>query len=108
MSNVIELTDHAFTPQVLEAPGVVVVDFWAPWCQPCKKLSPIIEELSTTFDDVKFMKVNTDTNMNTARMCQIMAVPTVMIFKDGLLVDQMQGGATKGGLSVRIRKHLEA
>lgn len=105
MGNVATVTDadfESFTKQ----DGVVLVDFWAPWCGPCKRLGPIIEELSGEMGDVKFGKLNTDENQATAGAHGIMSIPTMMVFKDGERVDQIVGAMPKPALEAALQKHL--
>lgn len=86
----------------------VVVDCWAEWCQPCRMIAPIIEELAKEYrGEVAFGKLNVDENRSTAMKYGIMSIPTILIFKDGELVDRVVGALPKPLLEVRIRKALE-
>ncbi|MGL4656748.1 MAG: thioredoxin [Sarcina sp.] len=87
---VINITDN-FNEEVLEKKGVVLVDFWAEWCGPCKMLGPVIEELSEEVDSVSFTKLNVDENGKIAMDYQVQSIPTVMIFKDGELQERLVG-----------------
>ena len=79
--NVMELEDATFATQVEEAEGLVVVDFWAPWCAPCRMVAPVIEELATEYDGkVKFVKVNVDESPSVASRYGIRSIPTIGIF----------------------------
>lgn len=102
--NVKELTDSDFQ-QFTGQGGVVLVDFWAPWCGPCRRVSPIIEQLSEEMDGVHFGKLNTDDNQQTAMEHGIMSIPTLMIFKDGEKVDQVIGAVPKDSLVATLSKH---
>lgn len=94
--NLHEFTDGSFEEEVLQAEGPVLVDFWAPWCQPCLRLLPTIEELSDEFaGKVKIGKVNTDENTTTAATYGITSIPTIMLFKDGEIVDKVVGAPPK-------------
>ena len=84
------ITDN-FNEEVLEKDGVVLVDFWAEWCGPCKMLGPVIEELAEEIEGVNFTKVNVDENGKIAMDYQIQSIPTVMIFKDGELQEKLVG-----------------
>lgn len=87
-----QVTDGTFKTEVLDYKGVVLVDFWAEWCPPCKALSPIISELAEDYNDkVKVLKMDTDSNPQTAMSYNINSIPTVIIFKDGKVVDTMVG-----------------
>ncbi|MDF2955361.1 thioredoxin [Candidatus Alkanophaga liquidiphilum] len=100
------ITDETFEEVIRKYP-LVVVDFWAPWCPPCRMIAPIIEELAKKYAGrVVFGKLNTDENMRTAASLGIMAVPTLMIYKDGRLVDQIIGALPKKHLEARIEKWL--
>jgi len=105
MANEVQLTDATFDQEVLKAEQPVLVDFWAPWCGPCRMLGPIIEELAKEFDGkVRVAKLNTDDNPASAGRFKIQAIPTLLFFKEGKLVEQMQGVHSKE----EIKKHLNS
>ena len=92
MSKVIEIKTDEFKSQVVESDKPVLVDFWAEWCGPCRKLSPLVEELAEEHSDrFVFGKVNVDQERQLASMFQIMSIPTLMIFKDGKKVKELVG-----------------
>lgn len=91
------VTDATFNSEVLDAEGPVLVDFWAEWCVPCKKVSPVLEELASEMaDKVSIVKVDTDANPQTARNYQVMSVPTIMLFKSGEPIGSIVGAKPKG------------
>ena len=85
------VTDQTFDKEVLQSNGLVIVDFWAPWCAPCLMLGPMIEDLGKKFSSVKVLKLNVDENPQTAMMYGINAIPTVMVFEDGKLKERLIG-----------------
>lgn len=90
--SVLQLTDGSFQQEVIDSPIPVLVDFWAPWCGPCRMLAPTIEELSKDYDGkIKVCKLNTDESPETAGSFGISSIPTVLLFKDGKVVDKLVG-----------------
>ena len=102
---VIGISDNDFQKTISENP-LVLVDFWAPWCGPCRAVAPVLEEISTETDKVLITKMNTDDNQQTAAAHGIMSIPTMLIFKDGELVDQMVGAQSKAQIMSRIESHF--
>lgn len=107
MAELLEIGDSNFDTEVLQAEKPVMVDFWAPWCGPCKAIGPVIEELANAFGDkVKFVKCNVDDNPATPSKYGIKAIPTLIFFKEGNVVDQVTGMAAKAKLEEIINKIL--
>ena len=94
------VTDSTFAAEVLEAKGPVLVDFWAPWCGPCKMIGPVLEELAVEMDGkVKIAKVNVDENQDVAAKYGIRSIPTLLLFKNGALAATKVGAAQKAELT---------
>lgn len=101
----IQLTDDSFEKEVVQSASPVLVDFWAPWCGPCRMLSPVIEELSKEYTGkVKVAKINTDDHPNAASRFKISAIPTLLFFKGGKVVEQLVGVHSKA----EIKKTLDS
>lgn len=105
MANFVQLTDDTFKNEVMDAEGLVLVDFWAPWCGPCKMMEPIIEELGSSYRGrVKVCKLNVDENNRTAGDYGIMSIPTLILFQDGKEINRLVGFIPKA----KIAKALDA
>lgn len=107
MSNVKKVTTDTFRKDVIESDKPVIVDFWAEWCGPCKKLSPILEEVAEELDGkVTVAKVNVDEERNLGAMFQIMSIPNVLIFNHGEKVDEFVGLRSKDDIVAQVKKQL--
>ncbi len=102
MGNIHELSDMNFESEVLKAAQPVLVDFWAPWCGPCRMIAPVLEQLATENGGVKIVKVNVDDSPNTAAGFGISSIPTIMLFKDGQVVERFVGVQPKQRLQEAI------
>lgn len=106
---IVELTTSTWDKEVLQCEGVVMVDFWAVWCGPCKMIAPTVEELAKEYaGKVKVAKLNTDENPDIASRYKIMGIPTIMFFKNGERVDQIVGAVPKIQLKSKIDSLLSA
>lgn len=102
-----QINDSIFEQEVLSSDKPTIVDFWASWCGPCKMLSPVIDELSEELGEkVKFVKVNVDDNPLSSTQYRVASIPTVMIFKDGKVVDTLVGFRPKQSMKTSIEKHI--
>jgi thioredoxin 1 len=109
MSEVTAVTDATFKDEVLDSADPVLVDFWAPWCGPCRMVAPVVEEIAKQFEgEVKVVKLNTDENPNIASQYGIRSIPTLMIFKGGQKVDMVVGAVPKTTLANTLNKLLES
>lgn len=104
-----QIKDTTFDEEVLESKKLVLVDFWAPWCGPCRMIAPVIDEVASEYgDSIKVVKVNTDENPSTAASYGIRSIPTLLIFDSGDIVDTIIGAIPKTTVVNRIQKYLKS
>lgn len=107
MKMVKEINDASFESEVINSSKPVIVDFWASWCGPCKMLSPVIDEISDELSErAKFVKVNVDNNPIASSHYKIASIPTVMVFKEGKIVETMVGFRPKQAIKSALEKHI--
>jgi thioredoxin 1 len=104
---VAEVGDQNFETEVLNSPVPVLVDFWAAWCAPCRMLAPVVDTIAENYEGrAKIVKLNVDENTLTSGKYNIKGIPTLLLFKDGMVKEQIVGNTTKGAISKMIDNHL--
>lgn len=101
---IVNVSDSSFKAEV-EGGGTVLVDFWAPWCGPCKMIAPVLEELDKEVEALKIAKVNVDDNPESASRFGVMSIPTLIVFKDGQPVDKVVGFQSEDALKNVVSRH---
>ncbi|MDR0843348.1 MAG: thioredoxin [Acidobacteriota bacterium] len=100
--------DQTFETEVLNSPSLVLVDFWATWCGPCRMLAPVIEKIAEEYKGkVKVLKLNIDENTVTSGKYSIRAIPTLLLFKDGVVKEQVVGNTSQGAITKMLDNHLD-
>ena len=106
MSNSVELTDATFSSEIEKHDGLAVVDFWAPWCGPCRMVGPVLDELAKEYEGkAKVAKVDVDQNQSLAQRFGVRSIPLILFFKDGKVVDQVLGAVPKAQLAAKFQQH---
>jgi thioredoxin 1 len=101
-----DVTDATFQSEVLEAEGPVLVDFWAPWCGPCRVVHPILEEIDAEREDLKIVSLNTDENQQTSARYEVLSIPTMILFKNGEIAKKVIGAMPKRRLEAELEPVL--
>ncbi len=105
MAEVVDVTDQSFEAEVLQSDKPVIIDFWAEWCAPCRAIAPIVKDLAAQYpDDVKIVKMNIDENPNTPGRYGVRAIPTVLAFKGGTVVEQITGARPRSAFEEMVQK----
>jgi thioredoxin 1 len=106
MADIKHVTDTDFQAEVLESDQPVLVDFWAPWCGPCRVVAPVLEEIAGERENLRIVKLNIDENQQTAMNYQILAIPTMVLFRDGQEAKRIQGAMPKKRLEAELEPAL--
>jgi thioredoxin 1 len=101
-----DVTDSNFQAEVLEADGPVLVDFWAPWCGPCRVVAPVLEEIAAERPELKIVKLNVDDNQQTAATFEVLSIPTLILFKHGQVAKKVVGAYPKRKLEAELEPAL--
>jgi thioredoxin 1 len=101
-----DVTDANFDAEVLKSEGAILVDFWAPWCGPCRVVHPVLEEIDGEREDLKIVSLNTDDNPQTAAKYEVLSIPTLILFRDGEIAKKVIGAMPKARLEAELEPAL--
>ena len=108
LANTVEITDATFDAEVIQSDKPVLVDFWAPWCAPCRTVGAVLDQLSGERDDLKIVKINIDDNQEQALKNSVLVLPTVVLYVEGEAVGKLQGGVPPTAIARLLQEHLPA
>jgi thioredoxin 1 len=106
MAEIIEVTDANFQAEVLESEQPTLVDFWAPWCGPCRVVAPVLKEIADEREDLRIVKLNTDENPQTAASFEVLSIPTLILFRNGQVAHKIIGAYPKAKLQAELEPAL--
>jgi thioredoxin 1 len=107
-AQITDVTDTTFQAEVIESETPVLVDFWAPWCGPCRVVAPVLEDIASERDDVRIVKLNVDENQQTAATFEVLSIPTLILFKHGQVAKKVIGAYPKKRLEAELEPALAA
>ena len=106
MASITAVTDNNFQSEVIESDTPVLVDFWAPWCGPCRLVAPVLEEIASERDDVRIVKLNVDENQQTAAQFEVLSIPTMLLFRNGQVATKVVGAMPRKRLEAQLEPAL--
>jgi len=106
MASISAVTDNNFQAEVIESDTPVLVDFWAPWCGPCRVVAPVLEEIAAERDDMRIVKLNVDENQQTAAQYEVLSIPTLLLFRNGQVATKVVGAMPRKRLEAQLEPAL--